>query len=146
MDFLLYQNTIYFLLFAIASGIMLAIPSLRKGALGGNGGSISTKEAVQMANKSSALFIDIRSAEEFKNGSIPQARNIPMDELEQKVPSLPKNKPVILVCNMGRTAQKAAGILQKLNIEEVYVLSGGLSAWTQDGLPVKKHTATGGKK
>lgn len=146
MDFLFYQNTIYFLAFALVSGIMLALPNVRKGGFGGQSNMLSTKEAVQMANKSAAIFIDIRSAEEYKNGSIPQARNIPMDELEEKTASLSKSKPIILVCNMGRTAQKAAVTLKKRNFEEVHVLSGGLSAWTQDGLPLKKHTATAQRK
>jgi rhodanese-related sulfurtransferase len=147
VDFLFYQNTIYFLAFALVAGIMLAIPNLRKGGFGSQGiSSISTKEAVQMANKSAAIFIDIRSAEEYKNGSITQARNIPIDELEEKTASLSKSKPIILVCNMGRLAQKAATSLKKLNFEEVHVLSGGISAWTQDGLPLKKHTAAAPRK
>ncbi|MFV9474416.1 rhodanese-like domain-containing protein [Advenella sp. RU8] len=146
MDFLFYQNTIYFLAFALVSGILLAIPSVRKGGFGGQANMLSTKEAVQMANKSAAIFIDIRPAEEYKDGSIPQARNIPMDELEEKTASLSKSKPVILVCNMGRSAQKAAATLKKLNFEEVHVLSGGLSAWKQDGLPLKKHTVANTRK
>ena len=146
MDFLFYQNTIYFLAFALVSGIMLALPNVRKGGFGGQSNMLSTKEAVQMANKSAAIFIDIRSAEEYKNGSIPQARNIPMDELEEKTASLSKSKPIILVCNMGRLAQKAATSLKKLNFEEVHVLSGGISAWTPDGLPLKKHTAAAPRK
>ena len=57
MEFLYYQNTVYFLIFAIISAVMLLLPALRKGGMGQ--GAISAREAVQLNNSQSAQFIDI---------------------------------------------------------------------------------------
>ena len=134
MEFLYYQNTIYFLIFAIVSGVMLLLPALRKGGAGQ--GAISAREAVQLNNSQSAQFIDIRPYEEFAKGSIAQAKSFPKDEIESKVAALPK-KPLILICASGRTAQQTAQMLKKHNIEQVYWLKGGINDWISEGLPIK---------
>lgn len=134
MEFLYYQNTIYFLLIAVASGVMLALPALRKG--GSGRGAVTAREAVQLSNTASAQFIDIRPAEDFKKGSIAQAKNFPKDEIENRISALPK-KPLILICESGRVAQQTAQLLKKHNIEQVSWIKGGINEWITDGLPVK---------
>lgn len=143
MEFLYYQNTIYFLAFAIISGIMLLLPALRKGGMGQ--GAISAREAVQLNNSQSAQFIDIRPYEEFAKGSVAQAKSFPKDEIENKISTLPK-KPLILICSSGRTAQQVAQKLKKHNIEQVYWLKGGINDWIGEGLPVKAANDKSSKK
>jgi len=89
-----------------------------------------------MMNHQHAVLVDIRDAAAFQSGHIPQARNLPAAEFEKKLASLPKNKPVILVCDTGRSAIPAAVQLRKLGITEVTILEGGLRAWSTAGLPV----------
>ena len=134
MEFLYYQNTIYFLIFAIISAVMLLLPALRKGGMGQ--GAVSAREAVQLNNSQSAQFIDIRPYEEFAKGSIAQAKSFPKSEIESKISALPK-KPLILICTSGRTAQQTAQMLKKHNIEQVYWLKGGINDWITEGLPIK---------
>lgn len=134
MDFILSQNNIYIVLIAIVSGGLLLWPTLNK-RRGAN--SVSATEAVQLANRQQGVFIDIRSPEQFKTGTIAQARNVPLAELEAKADSLPKNKPLIVVCDQGREAVRAAAILRKHGLE-VVSLEGGLRSWTQAGLPLSK--------
>lgn len=143
MEFLYYQNTIYFLIFAIVSGVMLLLPALRKGGMGQ--GAISAREAVQLNNSQAAQFIDIRPAEDFAKGSIAQAKSFPKDQIESKIASLPK-KPLILVCASGRTAQQTANLLKKHKIENVYWLKGGINEWISEGLPIKSTGEKSGKK
>jgi rhodanese-related sulfurtransferase len=45
---------------------------------------------------------------------------------------------VILVCDHGRTAYGAASKLRASGVGEVYVLAGGVAAWRQAGLPIRK--------
>ncbi len=45
--------------------------------------------------------IDVRDADEFATGSFPTASNIPVDELEDKIASLPSDKPIVFVCSTG---------------------------------------------
>ena len=135
MDFFLDQNNIIVVIIAVVSGAMLILQTVRKG---GKGASISVQDAIQLANREHGIFIDIRSPEKFKTGSIAQARNIPSADLESKAASLPKNKPLILVCDTGQQTGAAAGKLRKLGFEQVVSINGGLRSWTQEGLPLTK--------
>ena len=135
MDFLLSQNNLYILLIAVASGLMLLWPTLKKGR---NSDTVGVSEAVQLANQKQAVFVDLRTAEQYKAGSIPQARNLPADMLEGKLNTLPKNKPLILVCEQGRDSAKATATLRKQGFTETVTLEGGLRAWMQAGMPVAK--------
>ncbi|NEN76024.1 rhodanese-like domain-containing protein [Pelistega sp. NLN82] len=133
MDFLFYQNTIYFLIFAVISGGILLATSKRSQA---GSGALSAKEAIQLSNTEHAQFIDIRSPEDFKKASIPQSKNFPKESIEDRINALPK-KPLILVGEDGRTAQQTAQLLKKKNIEQVFWIQDGLAAWRSEGLPLK---------
>lgn len=136
MDFFLDQNNLIFLFVAIASGVMLMLPNLLKGG----GKTVSAQQAVQLANQQDGIFLDVRSHEAFKSGSIPQARHLPAADLQAKLGSLPKDKPIIVVCDQGRDSARAAGTLRKQGYDKVVSLEGGLNAWAQGGLPLsKKH-------
>lgn len=59
------------------------------------------------------LVIDVRTAEEFGQGHIPGAVNIPIEELTQRSAEIPPNVPTLLVCRTGRRAEAAYLMLQK---------------------------------
>ncbi|QBH19121.1 rhodanese-like domain-containing protein [Alcaligenes faecalis] len=135
MDFILSQNNLLILAIAVLAGIMLLIPSFFKGRAGR---AVSSSEAVQMVNQKDAILIDLRSADQFKTAAIAQSRNIPAADLDAKANSLPKDKPVILVCETSRSAQRSVAVLRKHGIEQAYTLEGGIQGWMQASLPVKK--------
>jgi rhodanese-related sulfurtransferase len=74
-------------------------------------------------------FIDVRKPEEFAAGHIDGAKNIPVDDLEQRLDSLDRNKMTILYCKAGKRCLRAADILSKENFEDVLVLQGGYDAF-----------------
>ncbi len=131
MSFLL--ENIIIIAIAVISGAMLAWPMLGR-VRGGNG--IDTLVATQMVNQQHAVFVDIRTAEEYAQGHIPQARSLPMDQIESRAQTLPKNKPLIVVCANGRSSGRAVTQLQAKGLENVVTLNGGMAAWQQAGLPV----------
>ena len=136
MDFLLDQNNLIFLAVAVVSGVLLMLPNLFKGG----DKAISAQKAVQLTNQQDGLFVDVRSHEAFKTGSIPQARHLPAADLQAKLGSLPKDKPIIVFCDQGRDSARVASTLRKQGYDQAYSLEGGLNAWTQGGLPLaKKH-------
>jgi rhodanese-related sulfurtransferase len=135
VDFILSQNNLLILAIAVLAGIMLLIPSFFKGRAGR---AVSSSEAVQMVNQKDAILIDLRSADQFKAGAIAQSRNIPAADLDAKAGTLPKDKPVILVCDTGRSAPRSVAVLRKHGITEAYTLQGGIQGWLQSSLPVKK--------
>jgi rhodanese-related sulfurtransferase len=53
---------------------------------------------------------------------------------------LPKDKPIIVVCDQGRESARIAGSLRKQGYEQAMSLEGGLRGWVQAGMPLsKKH-------
>ena len=132
MSFLL--ENIFLIAIAVISGAMLAWPMLSR-ARGGAGG-IDTLVATQMVNQKHAVFVDVRPTEEYAKGHIPQARSLPLDQIEARAQTLPKNKPLIIVCATGRSAGTAITQLKAKGLENVVALSGGMTAWHQAGLPV----------
>lgn len=134
MQFFLDQTNLLLIAVACISGALLLWPMLRERA---GGPSVSTLAATQMINTRHAQVVDVRPPEQFAAGSVPNARNIPLAELSKRGSELRKDRPVILVCNTGRTAQGAASRLRAAGIAEVYVLAGGVSAWREAGLPIR---------
>lgn len=133
MEFFTDYNNLLLIVVAIGSGLMLAWPMIQRSRAGS---ALTPPQAVQMMNQQHAVLVDIRDASAFNAGHIPQARNLPVADFEKKFASLPKNKPVILVCDLGRSAVGAAASLRKLGLTEVTTLDGGMRAWAAAGLPV----------
>ena len=121
---------------ALGSGFFLVLPVVQGAAATG----ISPNEAVQCMNREKGLVIDVCSAEEFAASHINGAVNVPLDQLEAKLPSVAKNKsiPLILVCAAGARSKRAQAMAQKLGYEKVHSLQGGLTAWKEANLPVVK--------
>lgn len=121
---------------ALASAGMLFWPVLK----GATGGSLTAEAAVQLINREKAVVIDVCEANEFAAGHVGGAKNIPLSQLEQKLPSVVKNKalPVILVCKSGARSGRAVSIAKKLGYEQAQSLGGGMSAWIKANLPVEK--------
>ncbi len=70
-----------------------------------------------------AYLIDVRTKEEYKNGTIEFAINIPLDELDNVASTIPsKDTPVIVFCQSGTRSKKAAQKLLDLGYLEVYDL------------------------
>lgn len=99
--------------------------------------NIEAIEAVSLINND-AVVIDLRSVDAFSKGHIVNAKNIPSDELDAKMSGLEalKSKPIIAVCDAGATSTKAVSSLRQAGYDNVYGLKGGMSGWSQAGLPV----------
>jgi rhodanese-related sulfurtransferase len=121
---------------ALASGVLLLLPVLQGAASTGLG----PNDVVQLINREKAVVIDVCEPNEFAAGHVVGARNIPLSQLEEKLPQTVKNKalPVVLVCQSGMRSGRALGVAKKLGFEKAYSLAGGLGAWKTLNLPVEK--------
>lgn len=97
--------------------------------------NIEAVDAVKLINNN-AVVVDLRSSDAHARGHIVNARSIPSDELEAKVSTLDKSKPVIAVCDSGVSSTRAVNNLRQKGFESVYGLKGGMNGWSQAGLPV----------
>jgi len=102
--------------------------------------TLAPVNAVDLINHSDAKVIDIRSANAYQDGHILGSLNIPMAQLNQKLKSLEKyqDKPMIITCNVGQEAAKAATLLKAQGFTQIFLLQGGLQAWRTAGLPLTK--------
>lgn len=125
------------ILIALTSGGMLLWPAISGGMAAGD---LNASSAVQLMNREKAVVVDVCESAEFAAGHIVGAKNIPLGELETKLPGVVKNKalPVILVCASGARSGRAVAIAKKLGYEQAQSLGGGLKAWKEANLPVEK--------
>ena len=84
---------------------------------------------------------DLRSAAEFSIGSVAGASNIQPSSLVKGNALFKANESdcIVLICKTGTTSSKSAGDLKKQGYTNVNVLSGGMTNWTQSGLPLVKN-------
>lgn len=64
-------------------------------------------ERIMKENPDSLLLVDVRDAKEFKAGAIKGAINIPINDLEKKIDTLPKDKPSVFLCGTGARSGEA---------------------------------------
>jgi rhodanese-related sulfurtransferase len=122
---------------ALASGGLLLWPLISSGM---TAGSLSATGAVQLINRDRAVVIDVSETEEFATGHVAGAKNLPLNQLEEKLPNAVKNKalPLILVCPTGARASRAVAMAKKLGYEQAQCLAGGLKSWKEANLPLEK--------
>jgi rhodanese-related sulfurtransferase len=120
---------------AFVSGAMLLWPAVQ-----GAGGGVSAAGAVQLINRERAIVVDVSETEEFAAGHVGGAKNVPVGQLEQRLPEVVKNKtvPLIIVCPNGIRAKRALAVAKKLGYDKAQVLAGGLKSWKDANLPVEK--------
>ncbi len=125
----------YLVLAALVSGGLL----LRSALQGAGAGQVTPSEAVRLVNREKGVLIDVCEPAEFAAGHASGARNIPLGSLEASK-ELPGNKtlPLVLLCQSGARASRAAGMLRKAGYGNVLVLAGGLKAWREANLPIEK--------
>ncbi len=89
------------------------------------------------------LLIDVRSEEEYAQGHIPQARNIPLDRLGDRLEELApyQEKRIALICRSDRRSHNAAQRLARAGFAHVRVVSGGMEEWQAKGWIVSRREA-----
>jgi rhodanese-related sulfurtransferase len=129
------QNNILLIAVALTSGGALLWPRLRPG-----GQQLSPVDATMKINRENALVVDVRPAAEFAAGHVADSINLPRDKIGERSAELEKyrDRPIILSCATGVRSSAACNELKKLGFDKVFSLAGGMGAWSQAGLPVKK--------
>jgi len=107
---------------------------------GATEGGLTSAAAVQLINREKAVVVDVCEADEFAAGHVGGAKHIALNQLEERLPAVVKNKtlPLILVCQSGARSGRAVAIAKKLGYEKAQSLAGGLGAWKSANLPIEK--------
>ena len=131
------RNNLLLFVVALVSGGMLLWPLVRRTT---GGPWINPAQATHLINREDAVIVDVREPAEYAAGHVLGAKNVPLARLAAPTPDLLKRKerPLIVYCDGGDRAGKAAAALKKAGFARVINLSGGLKAWQDAGLPVEK--------
>ena len=70
-------------------------------------------------SKDNMNLIDVRTAEEFNAGSVPNAINIPLSEVVSRLEELKQLQPMLVFCAAGVRSQKAIDFLKQNGVTEV---------------------------
>jgi hydroxyacylglutathione hydrolase len=84
------------------------------------------------------VLVDVRNADEWKQGHIAQAALIPLPELHTRLDEIPRDRPVIVHCQRGGRSAAAAATLDAFGFTDVHDMTGGFAAWQVAGLPVQR--------
>lgn len=98
--------------------------------MGANGGPTVSSEQAHALVKQGALLLDVRTTAEFGGGHLENALNIPVQELEAKLSTLPakKDQDIVVYCHSGRRSAAAAEMLKQAGYTKVVDL-GAMSNW-----------------
>jgi rhodanese-related sulfurtransferase len=85
-------------------------------------------------NHEPVQLVDVRSPGEYAAGHVPQAINIPLEQLEARFEDL-KEGQVAVLCQSGKRAGMACEMLRQHH-DGLLLVEGGTQAWIDAGLPI----------
>jgi hydroxyacylglutathione hydrolase len=80
-----------------------------------------------------ALVLDVREPEEYAHGHVPGAVSLPQADLASRLDEVPRDRPVMIVCQRGMRSYRAAQFLMQMGIDQVTSVKGGTGAWRAAG-------------
>jgi len=144
--------------------IALVVAVLGAGCSGGNEGAEESQEAVQqtavqgepiltasspqvitsaelverLEGEDVPVILDVRSPEEYAEGHIPGAINVPYDQIAANLDSLEsfQTAEIVVYCRTGRRAGVAENVLREAGFTRVLDLEGHMTSWNEAELPV----------
>jgi len=102
---------------------------------------VSAQDILSMSEKNDGrVLIDVRAPNEYASGHVPRAVNIPVGEVAERLSELTSHEKqgVVLYCEQGGRALKAATILLSAGFRNVRHLKGDMSGWRAAGLPIER--------
>jgi phage shock protein E len=103
--------------------------------------NITVDEAEKLvAGKGAPTVLDVRTAKEFADGHIADARNLDFyqKDFADQLARLDKSGRYVVICASGGRSAKACGQLAGLGFTNVINVEGGMKAWEKAGKPVVK--------
>ena len=96
------------------------------------GYDVSIDQALADWKNKTVIILDVRTPGEYRDGHIPGARLIPLDELPNRLHDVPKEEKVYVICRSGNRSMMIARFLEQNGFGEIYNLNGGMTAWSRE--------------
>jgi rhodanese-related sulfurtransferase len=97
---------------------------------------LDPKRVNEILEADEAVLVDVREPYEWDAGRIAGARHIELERLGSRADELPKDKPVIFQCRVGRRSALATEAFRAVGFD-AYNMRGGIQAWADEGLPLE---------
>lgn len=100
---------------------------------------LQTMTSHQLHESLDGFFVlDIRTKGEWDGGHIAEAHHLHGGVVPTHLEELPRNKNIAVVCGSGFRASIVSSVLLREGFQNVYNVFGGMSAWKEEGFPVKR--------
>jgi hydroxyacylglutathione hydrolase len=86
--------------------------------------------------KPTVVLLDVREPAEYARGHVPGAVNLPQCDVASRLNELPRDRPIVTICQGGMRSLRAAQFLKQQGFEQVSNVRGGTDAWRAAGKPV----------
>ena len=108
------------------------------------GALVDPETAYKMAQRGDALFLDVRSADEYEEAHIADAISLPFYEITQaeltRIAGMGRTVVTYCSCPAEESSIAAASEFIRAGFDNVVVLKGGIQDWAVDGYPVRAGT------
>lgn len=118
---------------ACTAGAVLLLASSRSQA---QSTVVTLDQARAEAEAGRALLVDIREPDEHATGVAAGARLLPMSQLAGRLSELPKDRPVLLICNTQNRSRATFEALRQRGYTNLQFVQGGMSEWAQRRWPM----------
>jgi len=103
----------------------------------GDYGDVTVEQAMALIRETPSLVIlDVRTPEEYWEGYLERAINIPVDELVDRLDELSKDDQLLVYCRTGNRSRRAVNALLENGFTRIYHMTDGIEGWKRAGYPV----------
>lgn len=122
------------ILFVALILLLFLIINLESKQLFGKVKPISNDGLTKLLNNNKIILLDLRDNNEYANGHIVSAQNITMSNIDSY--KIKEGSIVVTYASSDSEAQKAASLLVKRGVTEVFYLEGGINSWLENNMPL----------
>ena len=101
---------------------------------------VGVAQFATLVKEPGVAIIDVRTPEEFADGHIAGAVNIPVQQADfaTRIAALDPNATYAVYCRSGNRSQPAVAAMQEAGITDIYELESGTKGWTAEGRPLTR--------
>jgi rhodanese-related sulfurtransferase len=121
---------------ALVTGYSLSKPNACGAFCGDIITSVSVSQFAKASENNNATVIDVRTAQEFSEGHIPNAVNADVNDpeaFERYLETLDKDNMYLVYCRSGNRSATAMQLMQDKGFTNIVNLSGGIQDWQKSG-------------
>lgn len=134
------MNILFFLLACETNTVAQTSQTNQTTSASAQSSEISVTALYEKTKSKDVIIIDVRTPQEYTQGHLPKAQNIPLQDLDKRMGELStyKNKELFLVCASGGRSHTATQTLLKNGFTKAQNVLGGTRGWQAKGYPTDK--------